>query len=410
MAHTLIGFLGRGALDAKTGYRKTKYRFPDGIIRETPFFSMALLQYLKADIENPPDGMVLLGTEGSMWGVLAESLAKTGENEEARLQLYEAETRGRVTEEILASIQPIADRAFGCPVRMRLIPYCRDETEQIAILKTIADVTPKGRVSFDLTHGFRHLGMVGFMAAFMLERISDATTVAGLWYGALDMIRDGVAPVIRLDGLMRVHRWIAALDRYDARGDYGVFADLLQEDGLDAKKTTELSMAAFHEGNSNILDASKHLKPVIESLAQPLEGPSGLFQKRLQKRLSWVNQKDRAVQQLALAHVAFKRNDYLRCAILAIESIVTRRCLDSKLDPWKTEHREQVKTQLNRMANRSPSPAAAAYFTLNNLRNALAHSAPPKDETAKQLLQNPKRMKAELQAILKEVTFLVKDG
>jgi CRISPR-associated DxTHG motif protein len=26
-------------------------------------------------------------------------------------------------------------------------------------------------VSFDLTHGFRHLGMVGMLSAFMLERI-----------------------------------------------------------------------------------------------------------------------------------------------------------------------------------------------------------------------------------------------
>lgn len=61
---------------------------------------------------------------------------------------------------------------------------------------------PNGQVSFDLTHGFRHLGMVGFLSAYMLKRVRDLS-VRDLWYGALDMSRDGVTPVLRLDGLVR---------------------------------------------------------------------------------------------------------------------------------------------------------------------------------------------------------------
>ena len=84
-----------------------------------------------------------------------------------------------------------------------LIPFGENSEEQYAILDVVAEAVPKGAVSFDLTHGFRHLGMVGFLSAFMLERISSLN-VRGLWYGALDMTRDGITPVLKLDGLVRV--------------------------------------------------------------------------------------------------------------------------------------------------------------------------------------------------------------
>src|SRR6202035_5992569 len=67
-----------------------------------------------------------------------------------------------------------------------------------------------GEVSFDLTHGFRHLGMVGMLSAVMLERIGRLTT-RSLWYGALDMTdcATGITPVLPLDALNAIQRWIA---------------------------------------------------------------------------------------------------------------------------------------------------------------------------------------------------------
>jgi len=56
-------------------------------------------------------------------------------------------------------------RAVGRLVTPRLIPFGKDADEQYAILDAIAGTVPNGDVSFDLTHGFRHLGMVGFLSA-----------------------------------------------------------------------------------------------------------------------------------------------------------------------------------------------------------------------------------------------------
>ena len=121
--------------------------------------------------------------------MLVEHLAEEGKDEDARLQLIDAEVAGAVTQPLLDRLAPLMKRAVDCNVFPRLIPFGQDENEQYRILDAIADAVPKkGTVSFDLTHGFRHLGMVGFLSAFMLERVRNLN-VRDLWYGALDMTR-----------------------------------------------------------------------------------------------------------------------------------------------------------------------------------------------------------------------------
>ena len=100
----------------------------------------------------------------------------------------------------------------GRPVVPCLIPFGRNESQQYKILSVIADNVPEGTVDFDLTHGFRHFGMIGFLSTFMLARIRELN-VNHLWYGALDMTQDGITPVLRLDGLDRVRQWVDALNR-----------------------------------------------------------------------------------------------------------------------------------------------------------------------------------------------------
>jgi CRISPR-associated DxTHG motif protein len=68
-------------------------------------------------------------------------------------------------------------RATGREVTPRLIPFGRTDGEQRQILETIAAVAETGEVSFDLTHGFRHLGIVGMLSAFMLERFGIVMSV-----------------------------------------------------------------------------------------------------------------------------------------------------------------------------------------------------------------------------------------
>jgi hypothetical protein len=104
-------------------------------------------------------------------GVFVENLAGESGEEEARLELLEAEARSAVAPELLARLALLMSRAAGRTVVPRLISYGRTEDEQRAILEEVAQAVPGGEVSFDLTHAFRHLGMLGLVSALMLERV-----------------------------------------------------------------------------------------------------------------------------------------------------------------------------------------------------------------------------------------------
>lgn len=376
MTHTLVTFLGKGRDNLKTGYRTARYRFPDRTVRESAFFGRALAEQLA------PERLVMLGTSGSMWGVFVENLVAEGEEEEARLQLLYAESSDSVEQPLLDRLVPLMSRAAGRTVVARLIPYGKDEAEQRAILEAVSEAVPSGEVSFDLTHAFRHLGMLGLISSFLLERVGKLK-LKGLWYGALDMTGkdDGLTPVLRLDGLMAIQRWVDALDRYDATGDYGVFAPLLEADGVPADKARCLKEAAFHERTFNIADARRKLMTFLPALDAPLPGASGLFQKKLAERLRWVREEQLHEHQRKLAYVYLNRGDYVRAAVLAWEAVITRQCVENGLDPHDYSEegdRSQAEAKLrDSLEEQGIRWADSPHFRLKNLRNALAHGSPP---------------------------------
>ena len=396
MNHTLITFLGRTRRDPNTGYQRARYRFPDGDTpHPTPFFGIALAGHLR------PDGAVIFGTCGSRWSVLVEHLVQGDEAEAARLQLLDAETHATITQPMLDDVAPLMSRAVGLPVTPRLVPSGKDADEQYEILGAIAATVPNGDVSFDLTHGFRHLGVVGFLSAFMLERVRNLN-VRGLWYGALDMTdpASGITPVLSLDGLARVRRWVDALDRFDATGDYGVFAPLLIEDGVAADKAGCLARAAFFERTQNLSDAARQLRTFLPVLDSPLAGAAGLFRTRLAERLRWVKSEGLAEHQRKLAFEHLKRGDYLRAAMFGWEALRTLECERRGLPA--DDHASGRKPAIDRLgdemhAGEHPDGKKSVFLLLRDVRNALAHGNPPGSRRSRQVLQNPDRLRSELE-------------
>lgn len=401
MKTTLVSFLGKSTGDPITGYRNATYRFPDGHDHITPFFGLALAQDLN------PDFMVILGTAGSMWDVLIEHLADDAEAEEARLELMEAVRNATVDAALLQRVQPLAERLIARPLALRLIPYGRNDEEQAGILQAIADAVPAGRVHIDLTHGFRHLAALGLLSAFFLERLAKLD-VAGLYYGALDMTRDGITPVLRLDGLLAIQRWIDALDRFDQNGDYGVFADLLVRDGFPEDKAKCLKKAAFFERTFNLRDAARQLGTFLKALETGLPGVGYLFQKKLEERLSWMSGGSLQLQQARLARVYLARQDFVRAAVFAWEAIITSECarhgLD--LDDYGEEgDRKQAEAQLrSRLQSEGIRWKDSPQRRIKDLRNSLAHGSPPADWAGelRQALAEPDRLRGMLESAIKE--------
>lgn len=398
MAHTLVTFLGRSQLQDGR-YREATYRFPDGTKRTSAFFGLTLAGYLRAD------HVLILGTCGSMWGVLVSSLAgqsskETRDSEEDRIiHLLDAENDGQVSDELLQSMTGIMKRATGRTVTPRLIPFGKDANEQYAILQVISDAVREGDVSFDLTHGFRHLGMVGFLSAFMLERVGHLN-VRDLWYGALDMTdrQSGITPVLQLEGLNRVRRWVDAMNRFDASGDYGVFAPLLIEDGVCKDKAKCLEKAAFHERTLNLSGAAQQIRNFLPVLETSLPGASGIFQARLNARLEWARYPERAEHQRKLAFEYLDRHDFIRAAMFGWEAFVTRECTGQRYDADNHGARRRAVEEFDEAIEdrRRPDARSRAFFTLRTIRNALAHGNPPSNRQYQAILGDADLLEKEL--------------
>ncbi|PYF99972.1 CRISPR-associated Csx2 family protein [Thioalkalivibrio sp. ALE21] len=401
---TLITFLGRGRHDDNTGYRRARYRFPEAGLRESPFFGIELARQLQ------PARVVILGTPGSMWSVLIEHLVQPNNPslEAERLALLDAETNQRVTMEQLAPVTEFVREAAGMDAELRLIPGARESDEQIRILQEIAETISGGRLHLDLTHGFRHLGMLGFLSAYFLEALRSVR-VDGLWYAALDMTpsegpQEGETPVLRLDGLDAVHRWIEALARFDSSGDYGVFAPLLERDGLPEDKANCLVEANFLETTLNLAGARQRLRTVLQELeSNPLTGASGLFQGKLIDRLAWARSNDLGDNQRKLALRALGRRDYPRAAIFGFEAFLTRLCNDEGEDPSDHASRERVRDGFAQTLDREPEWKRDAWHLLRQLRNAMAHGTPPRHPRMREIIRNRQRLHRELEAAIQRL-------
>lgn len=392
MKTTLVSFLGKNTGDLKTGYRKATYRFTKENFRETPFFGLALAKELN------PDFMVILGTAGSMWDVLVEHLVDDTGAEETRLELMEAVRNACVSSALLERLRPVVQRQLGRPVALRLIPYGRDSEEQAGILQAIAGAVPPGRVHIDLTHGFRHLAALGLLSSFFLERLARLD-VAGLYYGALDMTHNGITPVLRLDGLLAIQRWIDALDRFDQNGDYGVFAPLLEADGIASDIARCLEEAAFHERTFNLSGARQKITTFLPILDAGLPGTAALFQRQIRDRLSWARNNDLAANQKHLAYLYLDRRDHARAAIFGWESLITRECAQRGYDSQdfmagRAPASDALDAEVR--AGRLPQDWNNAYWTLKNLRNGLAHGNPASVEQVRQIIASRTRLPTEL--------------
>lgn len=384
---TLISFLGRGRAEPGTGYRKAQYHFDGGFKRNVPFFGMALTEYLQ------PDRLILVGTAGSMWDVFFEH---QGAADETVLPLIDAVREERVTGELLRQNETQLAHKIGRPVSCVLIPYARDTTEQAQILHALSGAVQQGEVvDLDVTHGFRHLPMLSLVAARFLSHVRQVK-VRELYYGALEMTPpDGETPVLRLSGMLQMLDWVEALASYEKDGDYGPFAELLGQDGMDPQRANLLHQAAFFERTSNPVKSREKLSSVFESV-KAHEGTFGaLFRDELVERIRWYRGSNRAEWELSLADAYMARKDYLRASIFLFESFITRAANTRKLNPNDFDQRKEAYD-----AEKKVSPDVRQ---LEYLRNALAHGVRPKDEKETRLISEQEKLEATLQKLRKNL-------
>lgn len=364
MPTILITFLGK-----TDNYDTIPYQFTDGTpSEEESNFHFALRTYLS------PDKTVVLGTPSSTWHSLFQKEGETpDEYRDTRNRLQrivkdnedypiEQEQDLKQTDEWQALAAFLA--TTYSETEIGIIPYGQNEQEQIDILQKVNEFVAVGdTVYLDITHGFRHLPMLVVLVALYLQRTKQVT-IKGIYYGASELCGKGgsdYAPVLELQGLLRIAEWVSGLDQFGKDGDYSVFADLLEKDNF--KGTKKLKKAAFFERNFNIEDAQKVLSEVHPTLDQ-LNGLSGLFQKPLQYQLDWHQQdgENPYARQYDRAQFFFKNRDYIRAVAFAFEAYITKNMTANYHD---YKEREKIKNQLLNKNNN--------FYILRGLRNHLVH-------------------------------------
>ena len=213
------------------------------------------------------------------------------------------------------------------------------------------------------------------------------------------------APVVELRGLTHVQRWVDALSRFDASGDYSVFSDLLIADGVVEEKANLLQAAAHFERVSNLYDARRKIRYFLEILDSPLPGTSEMFRERLKKSLNWAKNDSLAENQKQLASTYLKRKDFIRAAQFAIEALISKKCDELRLNDTDHESRDKAKSFLKKPENWNNDHLHKCYNLLNTLRNMMSHGSISQWSRVSQIIQDDdsNRLSGELEKILREL-------
>lgn len=382
MTQTLLTFLGRTPR-GNNGYRKTAYDFGDSCESQpVAFFGWALQQRIK------PQRMVILGTPGSMWDHLFEGDIDFGSSmEDARLELGEAVDAQQVSPAHLLALETILSERLACEVKLVLTPYCRNEREQVELLRIMAEhVHESDSVHLDVTHGFRHLPMLALLSALHLQAVKNAT-IQAIWYGAYNP-DTGKAPVYDLKGMLQISDWIQSLHTYQKDGDYGVFSDLLGDSG------EQLAKAAFYERTSNPVKARETLIGWTSNEERfSTDDPAvELFKDEIENRVSWYKGRERADWEQSLAYSYLEKKDYLRAAIYGMEGVISAQAF-LKVNDY--DAREDARSEL--VSNKP------GFKQLQWLRNAMAHGVKPRDRHIAKTMGAETDLKATLKSLFKQL-------
>jgi CRISPR-associated Csx2 family protein len=372
MARILFTFLGTA------NYQPIRYRFEDRdpASEVTRFFPAALLEERRrGDGRKLPDRIVVCGTPTSGWQPLVEAL----DAPRAFPPRGEPPKLPALSDDVIEGFAAPLTARLGIPVVPKRIDFARNEVQQTVFVELVSGCVDRGdTVEFDITHGLRHLPLVALTAALALRTLRDAT-VEAIWYGAFEMKEpdltitdehDKVAPVIRLDGLLRIADWLGALTVFNATGDMARFGPLIQRE-TGAEVATGLAEASFRERVLHTGSIRETAAAMFDALEDADGGVSALVRPELQRRLAWALDPVNVDQGFDLAQQFARDGNEIRAITLAFETVVEKIATATGI-------RGLVKPKaltgvIGDAIRWDQSAFAKAYRELNEVRNTVAH-------------------------------------
>jgi CRISPR-associated Csx2 family protein len=397
-----------GGVGASVGaYQLATYDFGDRPI-EANWFPAALLAHQRSMASATPIArLVVLGTPGSMWDVLVRQFG--GEEPELETALWDAAVDNRASEALLAPLARRLAAESGLAVELRIIPYITDLTQAFTLVETVARCVQPGEAAIiDVTHGLRHLAIALMLGGFVLQDTGRGQ-IAGLTYGARELSKDGgPAPVLRLEGLTELIRWIRALTVLQSSGDLRPVAALLDNGSGELRRA--INAESFDARTLDVHAAANGARACLFMLRRRKDPIVRLFRHTLENHLAWAEGANTlAERQAALARRALAAEDFVRATLMSFEAILTTmmeedpslegRDIESSRQRGKAQ--ERYTDLKGRIAPHTPRDAQAnAYMRIKAIRNVLAHASFEVNKRAADDLNNAATLKAAITACL----------
>jgi CRISPR-associated DxTHG motif protein len=220
-----IIFLGVKPID-------TNYVFPDGREYIAPFFGIALANFVPG----------------------------------LRMRVFVTATTKK---ESLPTLQ-CAVAKFVTDIQSVDIPDGRNDEELWAIFQAVVDaVDPGEQLIFDITHGFRSLPFLSFLAVAYL-RVVKNIQLKGVYYGNFEARDQSVTPnrtpVIDLTPFVDLLDWTAGADHFVRFGDASELARLLRTQHERVKPDLNNKVAMSEWGNSPVKKTAAYLERASRAL------------------------------------------------------------------------------------------------------------------------------------------------
>lgn len=311
------------------------------------------------------------------------------------------------------------------------IPEGKSEAELWAIFDALTGQVAEGdTLTVDLTHGFRSLPFLSFLAVAYL-RIAKQVKVDGVYYGAWDArdLDSNRAPVFDLTPFVALLDWAIATDRFERFGDAGDLARLLRNEmppgplmgsdeqvralGKSLQRAAEvMDMASLAlrinrpyesmEASHQLVDVFEQHRLAVESrsrpfavltdrirdayrafaLSEPLERANWPHNLAIQlDMIGWYLDKGQIIQAVTLAREWLVSVLVYRLGVESMTSYERNRqwvenALNNEVERHRPEPREPLPTPLNEPFRALPQHEALGrlWTRLGDLRNDVAHA------------------------------------
>lgn len=176
-------------------------------------------------------------------------------------------------------LQKALDKQYDVAIEAVDIPSHEPRSDIGSFLETFARSVPKeGRLTIEITHGFRHYALLMLLGAFYVDALRPALALSNIYYALLQP-PSLLAPYIDLRQLLDFFKWIYAANTFRDTGSALPMIELIRK-ASDPSKTTDM-----------VLNLRNLSRAVADGLPLELGLEANSFLKRFPRHLKNLTQK-----------------------------------------------------------------------------------------------------------------------